>query len=83
MATELEIGLDPSFENGDPQLLQACRLVVGERLEAKLGQRHAAEHREGARQHRRALRRIVGSGLAHELLKAARIQLVSVGNRNA
>jgi hypothetical protein len=41
MPAELELGVDPVLERGQPQLLQAADLVLRKRLVRELGQRAA------------------------------------------
>jgi hypothetical protein len=78
VASELEIGVDPLLQRGEPQLLEARDLGLSERLEREVCERRPAPERQGLAQ---AIRRDLGfglPGLAQQRVEPIEIDLVSV-----
>ena len=75
---ELEIGLDPIFERGKPQLRQPPDLGLGERLELELGERRASPEGERLTQRRRLARTRPLRAPAKQLLETVHVDRAPV-----
>jgi hypothetical protein len=80
--TELELGVDQLLERGEPQLVQACDLGLGERLVGEVVERPTAPQRQSLLEHRRggrgASRCQLGPALGEEPLEPVGVERLRI-----
>ena len=75
-APELDVGGDPLFARGQPQLVEAPGLGLSPFFEGELGERRAAPEVERAQEDVTTLLRPRGPGVGEHLLEAPRVDLL-------
>ena len=78
---ERELGVDPLFERGHPQLVEPRRLEPGELLLVEIGQRRAAPERERLAQEPRPRRFLGGARGGEQPLEAVRVDALRLERR--
>ena len=73
MTTELDLGLQPILERGQPELVEPGDLVLQERLEREVGECRSAPEGQRVAERGSPLRRRERPRVAHEPLEAPRV----------
>jgi hypothetical protein len=83
MAAELELGLNPLFDDRQTELIEPRRLLAGERVVAEVGQRLATEESERLRELFRPGDATFCGRLSCEALESTQVHLVPICQPNA